>query len=237
MVNKNDNKEKEVNYARIDASRLNWKTYLWQLTSTFLIVLPVTRLFYKITIKGRKNVPKRRIIVAPNHISYFDPHLSFTAVPRPMTFMAKKELFETKMRDAILSLGAFSVNREKLEIATIRSVKDIFKTKNWNLCIFPQGGIRKDRKIHDIKGGFVAIAKMAKSDILPVGITGTEELKWDIFHRGHIRVNIGTPISWELSEQEIIDQWCAQVSKLTGYENANHIEETAEQPEQPVETK
>ena len=130
MVNENDNKEKEVNYARIDVSRLNWKTYLWQLTSTFLIVLPVTRLFYKITIKGRKNVPKRRIIVAPNHISYFDPHLSFTAVPRPMTFMAKKELFETKMRDAILSLGAFSVNREKLELVHFSSRRNSQRQKN-----------------------------------------------------------------------------------------------------------
>lgn len=229
MADEKDKNEKEINYARIDASRLNKKTYLWQLTSTFLIVLPITRLFYKITVKGRKNVPKKRIIVAPNHISYFDPHLAFTAVPRPMAFMAKKELFETKMRDAILSLCAFSVNREKLEIATIRSVKDIFKTKNWHLCIFPQGGIRKDRKIHGIKGGFVAIAKMAKSDILPVGITGTEELNWNIFRRGHIKVNIGNPISWELSEQEIINQWCEQIANLTGYENVNHIEEKTEQ--------
>jgi len=230
MANEKDKNEKEVNYARIDPARLNWRTYLWQLTSTFLLVIPFTRLFYKLTIKGRENVPKRRIIVAPNHISYFDPHLSFTAVPRPMAFMAKKELFETKMRDAILSLCAFSVNREKLEIATIRSVKDIIKTKNWHLCIFPQGGIRKDKKIHDIKGGFVAIAKMAKNDILPVGITGTEELNWDIFHRGHIKINIGTPISWELSEQEIIDQWCEQVAKLTGYENANNHNDSQEQP-------
>lgn len=220
MTNEKDTKE--VNYARIDTARLNWKTYLWQIVSTFFLVLPFTKLFYKLTITGRNNIPKRRVIVAPNHISYFDPHLSFMAVIRPMAFMAKKELFETKMRDAILSLCAFSVNREKLEIATIRSVKDICKTKNWHLCIFPQGGIRKDKKIHDIKGGFVAIAKMAKNDILPIGITGTEELNWDIFKRGHIKVNIGTPISWELSEQEIIDQWCEQVANLTGYENTNN---------------
>ncbi len=230
MANEKDKNEKEVNYARIDASRLNWRTYLWQSSSTFLLVVPFILLFYKLTIKGRENVPKRRILVAPNHISYFDPHLSYLAIIRPMTFMAKKELFETKLRDVILSLGAFSVNREKLEIATIRSVKDILKTKNWYLCIFPQGGIRKDRKIHDIKGGFVAIAKMAKNDILPVGITGTEELNWNIFKRGHIKVNIGTPISWELSEQEIIDQWCEQISKLTGYKNENVHADAEKQP-------
>ncbi len=228
MTQLNSKNSKEINYARIDSSRLNFKTYIWQLFSTFFMVVPFTRLFYKITITGKNNIPKRRIIVAPNHISYFDPHLSFMSVKRPMTFMAKKELFETKLRDAIISLCAFSVNREKLEIATIRSVKDILKTKDWHLCIFPQGGIRKDKKIYDIKGGFVAIAKMAKNDILPIGITGTEELNWNILKRGHIKINIGTPISWELSEQEIISQWCEQIANLTGYENINN---------QTVETK
>lgn len=223
-MSENKNKEVKDNYARIDVKKLNWRTYVWQLASTFFVIFPFTKLFYKLTITGRKNIPDRRVIIAPNHISYFDPHLSFMAVRRPCTFMAKKELFESKLKWIILSLCAFSVNREKLEIATIRSVKDIIKTKDWHLCIFPQGGIHKDRKIENIKNGFVAIAKMAKQDILPIGITGTEELNWNPLKRGHIKLNIGTPISYELSDEEIVDEWCKQICELTGYENANKHE-------------
>jgi 1-acyl-sn-glycerol-3-phosphate acyltransferase len=227
MKNKDD-KKTEKNYAKIDTNILNWKTILWQIISTYILVYPFIRMFYTVEINGRKNIPKHRVICAPNHISYFDPHMTYIAIRRPMTFMAKKELFETKLKDAILSLGAFAVNREKLEIATIRSVKEIMKTKNWHLCIFPQGGINKDKKIQNIKSGFVAIAKMAKNDILPISITGTEVLNWKPLKKGHITVNIGTPISWELDEQDIINQWCEQVSSMAGYENLNSNQQTVE---------
>ena len=63
-------------------------------------------------------------------------------------YMAKKELFETpKLTWWIKRLGAFSVNREKPEISTFKTVKDVFKTK-WSLGIFPEGGIKNDKKIN-----------------------------------------------------------------------------------------
>lgn len=209
----------ETNYARIDASRLNWKSYFFQLWSTYLVVLPLISIFYRISFEGRENIPKdRKLICAANHISFLDPHMVFCAVRRPMTFMAKQELFKGKfMIWALQKLCAFAVNREKLEIATIRSVKDIMKAKGWNLCIFPQGGIFRDRKLQKINRGFVVIAKMSKIDILPISIVGSEKYNWIPF-KGRIRVKIGKPISYELDDQQIIDEWGRQVSEMSGYE-------------------
>lgn len=217
----------EKNFARIDVKNLNRKSYLLQIFSSYAIVLPIVALFYRISFSGYENVPQdRKFICAPNHISYLDPYLVFLATRKPMTYMAKQELFQNKfMRWALPKLCAFAVNREKLEVSTIKSVKDIMKTKNWNLCIFPQGGIFRNRKIEKINRGFIFIAKMSKTDIVPMSITGSEEYNWIPF-KGKIEVKVGTPISWELSEDEIHEQWGNQVSKMAGYEYVPDLPES-----------
>lgn len=158
----------DKNFARIDATKLNWKSFLVQIFSTYLLIVPIISIFYRLSFIGRENIPKnKKFICAPNHISYLDPHMVFLAVRKPMTYMAKQELFENKfLRWAMPKLCAFAVNRNKLEVSTIKSVKDIMKTDNWNLCIFPQGGIFRNKKIERINRGFVVIAKMSKTDIL-----------------------------------------------------------------------
>ena len=96
--------------------------------------------FYKFEFSGNrkalKNVP---CILASNHISYFDPFIVSWAVGRKMAYMAKKELFETKFGRLFLNfLGAFAVNREKLEVSTIKTAIGIKET-GWVLGLFPQG--------------------------------------------------------------------------------------------------
>lgn len=217
----------EKNYARIDKKNLSFKSYFFQLWSSFLIVRPFIRLFYKLTILGKENIPQnKKCIFAPNHISYFDPYLVFIAIKKPIAFMAKQELFQNKYLAHVLErLCAFAVNRQKLEVSTIKSVKDVMKTKDWNLCIFPQGGIFRNKKIEKINRGFIAIAKMSKTDIIPMSIVGSETYNWKPF-KGHIIVKIGKSISCELSDEDIIKQWAEQVADMTGYELAyENIEE------------
>ena len=142
----------------------------------------------------------------------------------PLAYMAKQELFRisTKLQRYvarnIYRLGAFAVNREKVSVSTIRTTKEVFKAK-YNLCIFPQGGIRKNKTIENINGGFIYFAKTNKVDIIPVGISGLEEYNWKPFKKKEIKINVGEPISWELDECEILSQWCEQISQLTGYRN------------------
>lgn len=220
----------DKNFARIDATKLNWKSFFLQIWSTYLLIFPIISIFYRLSFSGRENIPKnKKFICAPNHISFLDPHMVFLAVRKPMTYMAKQELFENKfLRWAMPKLCAFAVNRNKLEVSTIKSVKDIMKTDNWNLCIFPQGGIFRNKKIERINRGFVVIAKMSKTDILPMSIVGSEKYNWIPF-KGKIQVKIGKPISYELPDKEIIDEWGRQVSEMSGYEYISDTWMTAEQ--------
>lgn len=205
-------------YSRKYAKDFNILTRLYQVWAMILF-WPFVILFYKVKVNKNKNFKKRPIIIAPNHISYFDPFLATIAYGFGLAYMAKKELFEDSSYIAknITRLGAFSVNREKLEVSTIKSAKEVFKAK-FSLCIFPQGGIRKNKRIEIINKGFVVLAKMVKVDILPIGLAGVEKYNWNPFKKAVITLNVGEPISYTEDDEVIIEKWRHQVANLTGYE-------------------
>ena len=218
---------KEINYAQKKAKDFNILTRLYQFYSLYILFFPIFgTFFYKFKIKRNKDIDKKLYIVAPNHISYMDVFIVNHAFGRPLAYMAKQELFDTttKLKKWIAvnvsRLGAFAVNREKVAISTIKTTKEVFKA-NYNLCIFPQGGIRKNKTIENINGGFIYFAKTNKIDILPVALAGLENYNWKLFNKQDVYIQIGTPISYELNEDEILKQWCEQISDMTGYENKN----------------
>jgi len=210
----------EKSLTRVYPEDLNIKTRLFQLWSLYCVFIPIMSLFYKFKFIGRENVPKKgKIICASNHISFFDPHLMAWATGLKYFYMAKKPLFEHPvMRFVLPRLGAFLVNQDKPDVSTIKSVRDILKSKDWNLGIFPQGGINRNKKIEHVNRGFIVLAKMFKTNILPIGITGTEKSNFNPFKKPQVTVKIGEMISYELSEEEIMENWLNQLEKLTGYE-------------------
>lgn len=216
--------KKEKNYAMRHASEFHLLRALFQGFAVYIMAYPYLKVVYNITREGRKNIPKKgRYIFAGNHVSMFDPLLVSFAVGKPIVYMAKKELFgKGKLAWWVKRLGAFSVNREKPEIATFKTIKEVFKA-NWPLGIFPQGGIKDNRKIENIQKGFAAIAKNAKADIIPVSISGFEGYTKEPFSQ-NVRVKIGKPISYELPLEEIIYLWAKQICDDTGFENCMQLD-------------
>ena len=212
-------------YTKKGVKDFNILTYLYQIYALFVVFIPFfVAPFYKFELVGnRKSLPKNPVIIAPNHISYYDVFIAFWVFRRPIAYMAKKELFNNStwkkryITRNILRLGAFPVNREKLEKSTIKTSKDAI-TANFRLCIFPQGGIRKNKKIEEINKGFAIIAKMTKVDIVPIAISGLEEYNWSLFKRPHVKVSIGETISHELEADDIIANWRKQIADMAGYE-------------------
>ena len=226
-------KKEEKNYAKRYANEYHLLRALFQGFAVYILSYPFLKLVYNIKKEGTKNIPKGgKYIYAGNHVSMFDPLFVSFAVNKPIVYMAKKDLFEGKGTLAwmIKRLGAFSVNREKPEIATFKTVKEVFKT-NWPLGIFPQGGIKDNKKIENIERGFIAIAKNAKADIIPVSISGFEGYTKKPFSQ-NVRIRIGKPISHELPMEEMIYQWSKQICDATGFENCM---EQASQVEQKTQ--
>lgn len=224
--------KEQKNYTHRKISDFNQDKIEFQKFGRWLVIRVFAGLFYKIEYTGRENIPKdKRFIVAPNHISYFDPFLMGEATDRPIAFMGKKELFEVNdlLSRTLDRLACFAVNREKLDVSTIKTALNIFKTEKWLLGIFPQGGIRRNKKIEKINKGFAVFAKQMKTDILPIGISGCEKYNWIPFF-GKIKVSIGEIISHEQECDEIIDEWGRKIANLAGYEyikensDANELE-------------
>ncbi len=220
-----ENENKKVNFAQKKAKDFNVLTRLYQYYALYVLFLPIFGgLFYNFKIERNKKLENKPYIIAPNHISYMDVFIVNYAVGRPLAYMAKKELFKTDswakrwVTRNVLRLGAFAVNREKVSISTIKSVNEVFKA-NFNLCIFPQGGIRKNKTIENINEGFIYFAKRNKVDILPVALSGLETYNWKPFFKKNINVVVGTPISYTLPEDVIIKSWGEQIASFSGYEN------------------
>lgn len=223
----------EKNYARRYAKEFNVFRVIYQILWCVFIATPLFWLFYRFEIKGRENIPKdRKFICAANHISEYDPFLVSIALLKPVAYMAKKELFEENvfMKKNMDWLGAFSVNREKLEVSTIKTVKELLNT-DWFLGIFPQGGIVRNHKIETVNKGFAVIAKATKCDILPISITGCEHYNWIPF-KSKVVVQIGKPVSFELSQDEIIEGWSKQVASMSHYEYVATASENSEVQDQ-----
>jgi len=214
-------KKEEKNYARRYAHEYHLLRALFQAFAVYIMCGLYFKLCYQVKVEGKENLPKdKKIIYAGNHVSMFDPLLLSFAVCRPIVYMAKKELFAPghNLQWWIKRLGAFSVDREKPEIATFKTVKEVFKADGWGLGIFPQGGIKDNKKIENIQKGFAVIAKNAKADIVPVAICGFDGYTKKLFDQ-NIVIKIGKPISYKLSADEIILKWASFICESTGFEN------------------
>lgn len=211
----------ERNYNRRYPNEYGFFRSFFYMFFVYTVVIPVGKLLYKIKAEGRENIDKnKKYLFAGNHVSYLDPPFLTYAVQQKVAYMAKQELFVDKnalLRFLVINLGAFAVNRENPEIATFKTIFDLLKT-DWSLGIFPQGKISKDNSISTVQKGFVTIAKKAKFDIVPVGICGFTGYSKKIFGK-QMTMKIGKPISYKLSDDEIVKQWIGQICELTGLEN------------------
>ena len=207
----------EKNYSLRDAKYYNkWrKLFLFLVSHVFYMIR--FKLVYRLEVHGKENIPSdNKYIIAANHLSTLDPPLICGIMDRGVSCMAKKELFNNIfMRWWLNWLGAFAVDRGKVSVSTLKTVKTI-KDTEWVLGIFPQGTRQEPGEIRDITKGFASIAKINKCGILPVGITGTEVARRIPFS-GKIKVNIGKLIPYSENPEEMVEKWGNAIEKLTGF--------------------
>ena len=201
-----------------------FSTFFQKLCVIFLF-LPFYKIMYNLKVEGRENVPKdRSILVAANHTSLLDPPAVSAVVGKSVAFMAKQELFDIPVLSrAIWWLGAFAVNREKLTASTIKTAKIVLACKHWTMALFPQGGRRRNDKLNKVNKGFITLAKLTQTDILPVGIILKDYKIAKRPFEGNMIIKMGTTISYKKEVDEIMTEWKAQICAMTGL-----IDNTAE---------
>ena len=130
---------------------------------------------WRLRILGEEHVPRTGpLIVAANHVSNLDPPVLGAALPRPLCYMAKAELFRIPVLGAIITqLRAFPVDRARGDVSAIRRAVEVLKM-GAAVGIFPEGG--RNREGHNrIHSGVALLASLTGAPVLPVYIDGTKE--------------------------------------------------------------
>ncbi len=162
------------------------------------------------TVDGREHVPASGpYIVVANHFGFLDPPMVATSLPRPVTFIAKAELWEKPFsRFFSESIGMIPLRRGEADRRALTESLAVLKDGG-PIAIFPEGtrgtgqvGLKQGQR------GVAFIALLANVPILPVAIWGTEGVpnvgsivKMLLrFRRPIIRVKIGPTFMIEPSE-------------------------------------
>lgn len=117
------------------------------------------------------------VLVAPNHADHADPGLMITVGRRSRLafhFMAAREGFERHWlhRFILQRGGAFSVNREGGDLASIKMAIKLLQEARFPLVIFPEGEIYHHKEaLDELNEGVASIALRAASK-LPEGRRG-----------------------------------------------------------------
>lgn len=162
-----------------------------------LAIRGIAGTLYRYRVVGAEKVPLTGgVIIAANHISNLDPPLLGIGVPRPISYMAKKELFAMPVLKQILPLvNAFPVDRQAGGTAAIRASLRMLKEGRC-VGIFPEGG-RNVSGTNEEKAGAAFLAAASGAPVVPAAIVGTRKLR----PFGRVTVVFGDPMRVERNRQ------------------------------------
>ena len=183
-LNAEETIEKIISYIK------RWPMFYFTVKS---IVGFIAKHIYRIEVIGKENIPQedKRLIICGNHKSNLDPVAISAVFDRQIFWMAKKELFQSKLFGGFLDkLGAFPIDREGNDLGAIKKSLKILKSENV-LGIFPEGTRVKEVDYTKIKSGIALIAQKTNSEVLPVFIEGDYKpfKKTRIYFRKPVKIN------------------------------------------------
>ena len=158
-----------------------------------------TTLLFDLKVYGLEHIPRRGgAILAANHQSYLDPVLLGTRLSRPLSYMAKSELFGNRLFAWLIrSLHAFPVRQGSGDIGAIKeSVRRV--QDGYLLNIYPEGTRTETGELQPILNGVALVVRRAGVPVIPAIVHGAFDA-WPPHRklpraRGPIIVMYGPPL-------------------------------------------
>jgi 1-acyl-sn-glycerol-3-phosphate acyltransferase len=189
-------------------------------------------------VEGAQYVPEQGpVILAANHLSIIDPLFLGVACPRPVRFIAKKELFDesTFMKRIVArtlkALGPVSVDRRPGQ-SSQEAMNNSLDVINGGevFGIFPEGTRSPDGRLYKGQTGLAWLALSTGAPVVPVALTGTQRIlppgrRIPSFNR--VGVRFGEPVDlspWAgradkaKPRREATDAIMDAIAKLSGQE-------------------
>jgi 1-acyl-sn-glycerol-3-phosphate acyltransferase len=144
----------------------------------------------RMTRVGRERLPRSGgVLIVSNHVSYRDPPaVGAAALPRPVRFMARSELFRVGVFGRLISgLGAFRVVRGTPDRDAIRMARALLAAGEC-VVMFPEGTRSPNGRLRPGFPGSGALALEPGISVIPAAVWGTQR------RFGPVRVVFGEPL-------------------------------------------
>jgi len=135
----------------------------------------VFTVWFRFRAQGIENLPSGGALLLINHQSYLDPLMVALPLRRPVSYIARENLFRIPVvgwlieRTYVMPISRESAGTESLR-ESIRRMEHGFL-----VGIYPEGTRSLDGKLRTIKPGFVALIRRVSVPVIPVGIAGAFE--------------------------------------------------------------
>jgi 1-acyl-sn-glycerol-3-phosphate acyltransferase len=166
-----------------------------QRRAMIVIVRSLFKLVMKMEVVGLENFPRQGpVILAANHVTNFDVFPMQFALPRPIFFMGKAELFRNPLLDIFLrNLSGFPVNRGEKDLWAMRHAAKVLKYGQV-LGMFPEGKRSKGKGLTVAKTGVARLAIDMDCPIVLVAVTGSDRFFKRFPHRTRVRIEFLPPL-------------------------------------------
>jgi 1-acyl-sn-glycerol-3-phosphate acyltransferase len=165
------------------------------------VIRPLYRCCTPMRVEGLEHLPTSGpVILAANHISFYDTVVLMLATRRRVFFVGKAEYLDSwTTRKLFPALGLIPIERQQARqaMAALGVAADVLADGHV-LGIYPEGTRSRDGLLHRGHTGVAQLALMAGAPVVPVGIVGTDRIQPigarvpRPFRRGVVR--FGTPI-------------------------------------------
>lgn len=146
------------------------------LTSGLVFLKAITKLIFRLEVRGLENLPRPPYIITPNHTSLVDGFIVAAAVPlntfRSLYFVAIQEYFDNLLTKAFARLAhVIPIDPESYLYRAMQLSGYILKNSK-AICIFPEGGRSIDGKLMTFKKGIGILSKEMDAPLIPTIIDG-----------------------------------------------------------------
>lgn len=180
--------------------------------ATWYLARFLLHLLFGYRTEGAEKVPKTGpVILAANHLSILDPIAIGAGIKRPVSFLARADVFRLPVLSWLLPrLYAIPVERGTGDLSAIKGAIRALE-RGMAFGIFPEGTRSRSGRLQPFKTGVAAIAFRTGSPVVPVAVVGSEKA-WPVGRklfrlRQPIRVVYGDPIpvprKTKVSHQEL----------------------------------
>ncbi|MBR5812474.1 MAG: 1-acyl-sn-glycerol-3-phosphate acyltransferase [Alistipes sp.] len=189
----------------------------------------------KRTIDGLENIDQNKpYVMVMNHNSGIDIFAAYK-IPLNFRWVSKREVFRVPFMGPLLTIhGDIPIERGNPSeaMAKVLSLGKLWLGRGASVAIFPEGTRSKTGEINRFKMGAFNLAKEANVEILPIVMTGTNNMfrkGWLVNWTNHVAIRVMKPISVEEIAATDVKEMAQKVREQMVDELAKLREEVAAQ--------